>query len=474
MLSRFAGAGRPALLHSAAGAPGSPPPQARWSILCADPYRVLEWDPWGERAGPSPLVDPFLLVEQAVSEHAALPAGRLPFAGGAVGCFGYDARLAVEPRLRAAAPRPAGGACRLPGASFGLYAWGIVWDHSARRWHAVSCGAPESGPARRLKAEADLSAAVRTALEGPSGGEGAEEAGGAGGTVEPAPCLDTSAPPGRYRAMVAAARELIAAGEIYQANVAQRLELPPPRDPLRLVRAAARHSPSPFAAYLDGGSFRMVCASPERFLSLRDRVAESHPIKGTRPRGGTPGEDLRLAAELASSAKDRAENVMIVDLVRNDLGRVCRPGTVEVPSLCRVESFASVHHLVSTVRGELAPGATRADLLRAAFPPGSMTGAPKVSAMGVIDRLEPAHRGLYAGAAGYLSACGGMDLNVVIRTIVLTGERAWLHVGGAVVADSDPEAERGESLDKALSMRVAAAVSAERGRAPRPRPARGT
>ncbi|MGH9870549.1 MAG: aminodeoxychorismate synthase component I, partial [Candidatus Polarisedimenticolia bacterium] len=272
---------------------------------------------------------------------------------------------------------------------------------------------------------------------------------------EPAAILETSLAREDYIAMVRAARALIAEGEIYQVNLAQRLELAPVADGVALMRALRRHSPAPFSAWLDTGSVQVACASPERFLSLRVGRAQTRPIKGTRPRGATPSEDRRQRAELLASAKDRAENVMIVDLARNDLGRVCRPGSIQVEELCRLESYASVHHLVSVVSGEPAPGRGRADLLRALFPGGSMTGAPKVRALRTIDDLEPAPRGLYAGALGYLSACGGMDLNIVIRTLVQTGGRAWLSVGGGVVADSDPAAEHEESLHKARSFRSA-------------------
>jgi para-aminobenzoate synthetase component 1 len=235
-------------------------------------------------------------------------------------------------------------------------------------------------------------------------------------------------------------------------NLSHRIECPLAADPIDLFRALARTNPAPFAAYLDAGPFQVACASPERFLRLAGRRAVTSPIKGTRPRGGTAEEDRRLARELEESAKDRAENVMIADLARNDLGRVCEPGSVRVESLCALESFATVHHLVSTVGGTLRDDRDRIDLVRALFPGGSMTGAPKVRAMQVIDELEAEERGIYAGSLGYLSLDGGMDLNIVIRTVVCAAGRAHLRVGGAIVADSDPRREFRETLDKARAL----------------------
>jgi para-aminobenzoate synthetase component 1 len=255
-----------------------------------------------------------------------------------------------------------------------------------------------------------------------------------------------------YLARVRRALDYIAAGDIYQVNLSHRIECPLPGDPLTLFIDLSRRNPAPFAAYLDGGDFQVVCASPERFVALAGDRATSSPIKGTRPRGRGAEEDARLARELLESAKDRAENVMIADLVRNDLGRVCLPGSVRAETLCGLESFATVHHLASTISGRLRPDRDRVDLLRALFPGGSMTGAPKVRAMEVIDELEAEERGIYSGSIGYLSLDGGMDFNIVIRTIVCAAGRAHLRVGGGIVADSDPRAEYRETLDKARAL----------------------
>ncbi|HKK50903.1 MAG TPA: aminodeoxychorismate synthase component I, partial [Myxococcota bacterium] len=244
--------------------------------------------------------------------------------------------------------------------------------------------------------------------------------------------------------------EEIAAGNVYQANFSQRLSMPSSEDPWRLYRALRARNPAPFGAYLTLPDAAILSSSPERFLRMdASRNVESRPIKGTRPRGRDALEDARLAAELAGSEKDRAENLMIVDLMRNDLGRVCAPGSIAVPELMTIETYAAVFQMVSTVTARLSPGRDALDLVSATFPPGSMTGAPKRAAVELLDRLEEVRRGVYAGALGYLDVRGGLDLSVVIRTFVQRRGRAHLHVGGGIVADSSPEAEYRESLDKA-------------------------
>ncbi|MBK7949996.1 MAG: aminodeoxychorismate synthase component I [Deltaproteobacteria bacterium] len=253
-----------------------------------------------------------------------------------------------------------------------------------------------------------------------------------------------------YAKAVDAILEEIAAGNVYQANYSQRLTVSVDADPWALYGALRRNNPAPFGAYLALPDAMILSSSPERFLRMDgSRRVESRPIKGTRPRGDDELADRRLLLELAASEKDRAENLMIVDLVRNDLGRVCAPGTIAVPELMQIEAYATVFQMVSTVTGELATGRDAFDLVRANFPPGSMTGAPKLAAIALLEALESVRRGVYAGALGYLDLRGGLDLSVVIRTLVWQAGRAHLHVGGGIVADSSPEAEYLESLDKA-------------------------
>jgi aminodeoxychorismate synthase component I len=259
-----------------------------------------------------------------------------------------------------------------------------------------------------------------------------------------------------YAKAVNSAKEEIEAGEVYQACLTHRTERDCDADSWTLYQTLRRLNPAPFASYFELPEVTIVSSSPERFLRLgSDRRVESRPIKGTRPRGCDEAADLASRLALETSAKDRAENLMIVDLVRNDLGRVCDIGSVEVPELMAIESYASVHQMVSTIRGRLRAGCDIFDLLRATFPPGSMTGAPKVAAMRILDGLEPVQRGIYSGALGYFDVRGGADLCVVIRTILLCNGRAYLHTGGGIVADSSPEEEWRESLDKARLLEAA-------------------
>ncbi len=259
---------------------------------------------------------------------------------------------------------------------------------------------------------------------------------------------------GEYCRAIETIKDHISAGDVYQVCLTRRLDAPLIGGRAwDLYQALRQINPAPFACFLNFPEVQVVSSSPERFLSLGpDRVAESRPIKGTRPRGTTPQEDQRLRDELSASPKDRAENLMIVDLVRNDLGRVCAFRSVEVPEFMLIEDYATVFQMVSTIRGTLAEGRDAVDLIRACFPGGSMTGAPKIEAMKIIDRLEPVKRGIYSGAVGYLDFAGAMDLSIVIRTIVITGGRCYLHAGGGIVADSDPLAEFRETQDKARAL----------------------
>jgi para-aminobenzoate synthetase component 1 len=256
-----------------------------------------------------------------------------------------------------------------------------------------------------------------------------------------------------YLDAVSRVREYILAGDIFQANLSQRLEAPLPDDAWSLYRRLRALNPAPFAAWLEFGEVTVASASPERFLSLSpEGVIETRPIKGTRPRGTGPEHDAYLSRALADSEKDRAENLMIVDLLRNDISRVAAPGTVRVPELFALEHYSTVHHLVSTVSAQLDRRCDALDLLAAAFPGGSITGAPKVRAMEIIAELEPSRRGVYCGTIGYLSLSGALDTSIVIRTYVVLGRRVYFSVGGGIVADSNPEQEWRETMDKARAL----------------------
>jgi para-aminobenzoate synthetase component 1 len=283
----------------------------------------------------------------------------------------------------------------------------------------------------------------------------------------PARGWTSSLPRSEYERAVRRAIEYIEAGDVFQVNISQRLSADGWQgDPFALYGRLRRTSAAPFMALVRLGGADVISASPERFLSRRGAAIETRPIKGTRPRGRTPEEDAALATELSRSAKDRAENVMIVDLARNDLGRVARYGTVSVPRLCGLERHAGVHHLVSIVDAELEPGIGPAEIVRATFPPGSVTGAPKVRALEIIEELEPVRRGPYCGAIGWIDPAGDLELSVAIRTLVAAREQLNLHVGGAVVASSDPAAEWHETMHKAARLLEAAGGAVKLGRSP--------
>jgi para-aminobenzoate synthetase component 1 len=264
--------------------------------------------------------------------------------------------------------------------------------------------------------------------------------------------LKSNFTPEEYIKAVDRVREYIAAGDVFQVNLSQRFEADLKIPPYELYKRLRMVNPAPFASYLNFQGVTIVSASPERFLKVQGDLVETRPIKGTRPRGKDPVEDERLAQELTHSTKDRAENVMIVDLERNDLGRVCRYGTVKVAELAILETFPTVFHLTSTVLGRLRRGKGNIDLLKATFPGGSITGAPKVRAMEIIDELEPTKRSVYTGSIGYLSFNGNLDINIVIRTFLIKEGKAYFQVGGGIIYDSDSEAEYMETLDKARAL----------------------
>jgi para-aminobenzoate synthetase component 1 len=408
----------------------------RFDILVADPYVTLRTrGPTTEIARRGGLVEgsqrsPFELVHEHLGEVAAGVPG-LPFSGGAVGYFGYDLGRRLE-RI----PSLAAADIAMPDMAIGLYDWAVVIDHAAARTWVVSHGRDP----RTFAEWAELT--TRLSAEPPPEPELFRVRGG------PKANLDRDA----YAAAFRAVQEHILRGDCYQVNLTQRFEAEANGDAWHAYRRLREINPAPFAAYLDLPDGKVVCSSPERFLRLQDGRVETKPIKGTRRRAEDPARDRALAEELRTSAKDRAENVMIVDLLRNDLGKCCVPGSVRASKLFDVESFASVHQLVSTVEGQLAPGKHALDLIAACFPGGSITGAPKVAAMKIIEELEPQRRSVYCGSIGYVGFDGNMDTNIAIRTLVQQGGRVYTWAGGGVVADSNVDAEYQESLDKAAAM----------------------
>ena len=369
------------------------------------------------------------------------PAPELPFLGGAVGWLGYELAARIEPRLAFPAQDDLG----LPDLGLLLVDRLIALDHGTGRRYACALGFGEDearARARAAEALASHRAELRALEAEPPPAERAPLRRGALPELAGAAAAHAKA--------VAFLLERIEAGDVYQACLTHRIEVPFTGDPWRLYRALRARNPATFAAWLSLPELAICSSSPERFLRLTgDGRVESRPIKGTRPRAADPVRDRALAAALAASEKDRAENLMIVDLVRHDLGRVCATGSVAVPELRAIESYATVHQMVSSVEGRLRAGCDMVDLLRAAFPPGSMTGAPKLAAMRLLAALEPARRGVYSGALGFFDLRGGADLSVVIRAALVGRGRAFVHAGGGIVADSEPAAEWRESLDKA-------------------------
>ena len=376
----------------------------------------------------------------------------LPFTGGAVGYFGYDLNRQIE-----ALPNSAYDDQGIPDVYLGFYSEAIIVDHKDQRTYAISY-LPDTmvltarDGSLRLKGLIDkVTAADKVRL-------GVPDAGPKNGRV--ADNLTSNMTKKLYGDIIERAQAYITEGDIFQVNLAQRFKADLKVDHYHLYKKLRTYNPAPFAAYLGYRDFSILSSSPERFMLVDGVYVETRPIKGTRPRFADEQEDARAADVLLQSEKDSAEHVMIVDVERNDLGRVCEFGSVKVPELMVVESYKAVHHLVSTVVGELRPDVSALDLIRAGFPGGSITGAPKIRAMEIIEELEPCRRNIYTGAIGYVSTNRKMDTNIAIRTIVAIDDSAYLHVGGGIVADSNAHAEYQETLDKGHALFEALGVSA--------------
>lgn len=414
-------------------------PLALASAAPGQPLRLLSGPPeWGQDLPTDPLRAAATLLERArPADHVADPE---VFSGGALLTLAYDYGRRLE-RITATTPPEQDPP---PDLHLAIYGRVLVFDHAEGELSLRGSGAgllPQ-------EVEAAL-AEARPAPPQPASAEG--DAG--------AESLDRAA----YEAMVDRARGLIRRGDLFEVNLSRRHRLPPV-DPERLAAALREGAPAAYMADLElGPGRRLLSASPERFLRVSGREVSSWPIKGTRPRGATPAEDEALARELLESEKDAAELAMIVDLVRNDLGRVALPGSVRVRDPRRLQSWPAVHHTVAVVSAELAEGRDWADLLAAAFPPGSVTGAPKVRALEVIEELEPVRRGLYCGAFGWVGFEGALDLAVAIRICDLTPSHTDVHAGGAVLLDSDACGEEREARAKARALLAAWRAARERG-----------
>ncbi|PRQ02116.1 Aminodeoxychorismate synthase component 1 [Enhygromyxa salina] len=459
--------------------PGAPSELGRYAYFCTDPFwefrtkrgrcwagppddlRALEGDPLAELAG---------LLERYRCDTSTWQPGLPPFVGGAVGYLGYELLYLIED-----VPDRGRDDLALPDAELLFYGLVYASDRVEGRSFILATGFGASPEQAQAQAQARLAEGQRVVERhardpGPPAAAEVERLRArarAARAQDPrllevhlherriTPTVDRLA----YLASIEQAKREILAGNVFEVCLTQRFDLPRQTLPaqLRQLYGALRAvNPAPMSAYLRLGEIEVLSASPERFLSLdRAGAVETRPIKGTRPRGASEAEDRALGDELRGAAKDRAENLMIVDLCRNDLGKVCQFGTVRVSELCGVHPYEFTWHMVSTIRGVLREGLGPVDLLRATFPGGSMTGAPKIEAMKIIDRLEPTKRGVFSGAIGFFDFDGALDLSIVIRTLVKSPELVTFHVGGAIVADSDPAEEYQETLDKAHGLVLA-------------------
>jgi para-aminobenzoate synthetase component 1 len=410
--------------------------QGRYDLLAAEPRMTLI-----TRGGLTEIQsperrwlsaeDPFELVRRALGPQSVSLDG-IPFPGGAIGYFSYDLGRRLE-RL----PQLAEDAEQLPEMAVGIYDWAVVVDHAARRSWLVG-GARCSRSSERWQQllgfwTAQASSRPRQPFRATSE-------------------LNVNIDRAEYGRLFRRIKRYIRDGDCYQVNLARRFCADVEGDLWSAYTHLRQINPAPHAAYLNYPFASILSASPERFLRVHNGHVETKPIKGTRRRHADRAQDAAMADALQTSPKDRAENLMIVDLLRNDLGKSCAIGSVRAPALFQLESFATVHHLVSTVTGTLAPGRDALDVLRSCFPGGSITGAPKLRAMEIIEELEPHRRGVYCGSVGYIGFDGGMDTNIAIRTLVHSGRNIRFWAGGGIVADSDEEAEYQETNDKAAAM----------------------
>ncbi|MEJ2528637.1 MAG: aminodeoxychorismate synthase component I [Gammaproteobacteria bacterium] len=427
-------ADRPWSVFLDSGKPGSV--QGRYDVISAEPVvtfvtrngSTLVTGPAGDTVSTD---QPFDLIREALTKYQYAP-GDLPFAGGAIGYVGYGmARYLADLPCVSSDPND------MPDMCFAIYDWALVVDHqeqkswlcrqdgnriSRQRWEELCStlsGCQMAYPASSFR----VMGAIRSSISAR-----------------------------QYSAMFDRIQKYIHDGDCYQVNFAQKFTASCSGDPWHAYLNLREINPSPFGAYINTPYGQVLSSSPERFLRLSNRVVETNPIKGTRPRSPIPQQDHALRNELQNSAKDRAENLMIVDLLRNDLGKCCEPGSIEVPWLFRVKSFSRVHHMVSKITGRLSAGVDALSLLTDCFPGGSITGAPKYRAMEIIEELESGPRGVYCGSIGYIGFDGNMDTNIAIRTMVHQNGEIHFSAGGGIVADSTMESEYQESMDKASAM----------------------
>ena len=407
----------------------------RYSFIGFDPRSVLRWSLTDGG-------DPYAIAAAELKRFRPAPSPELPFAGGAVGLFAYDLVRTVEP-LCAPNPDP----LVLPDLALMLTGPLVVFDHLKHTITVVANAYADEGLERSHRAALDTIASVRRRLK-----EAVPRPNGRAHAAREMPEFRSHMAPGQFEAAVARIIEYIRAGDAYQVVPSQRWSAPVAVQPFSIYRGLRAVNPSPYMYFLDFGDFHIAGASPEPLITVNGTRVSTRPIAGTRPRGATVEEDRRLAAELLSDPKERAEHVMLVDLGRNDLGRVCAYGTVQVDEFMAVESYSHVMHIVSNVSGTLRPGIEALDALRSVLPAGTLSGAPKVRAMEIIDELEPVKRGGYGGAIGWVSYEGDLDTCIHIRTVVVKDGVAHVQAGGGTVADAQPKLEQRESEAKARAV----------------------
>jgi para-aminobenzoate synthetase component 1 len=410
----------------------------RYDIIAANPFSTIVTEHGVTsifRDGVSTLEsenDPFTVLSQQLNQYAKQNKTDLPFCGGAIGLFGYDLGRYLE-----SLPKIAKDGENIPDMLVGLYDWAIINDHAEQRSWLASFGLNEN---TRLQwpqlinrfSHIQHSEQEAFSVSGP---------------------LTSNLARDQYQIAFDKIQHYILEGDCYQVNLTKRFEIQSIGAPWSAYKLLRQQNPAPFSVYFETPHVNILSSSPERLLHLQDKHVETKPIKGTRSRDlNDPDKDQKLADELQTSVKDRAENLMIVDLLRNDIGKVCEPGSIAVPKPFALESFATVHHLVSTITGSLSENQDAISLLRACFPGGSITGAPKLRAMEIIEELEPDRRGAYCGSIAYIGFDGNMDSNILIRTLVHSGNRLRFWAGGGIVADSNADDEYQEIHDKAAAL----------------------
>lgn len=402
----------------------------RYSFISSQPFKVLRYKNTDE--------NPLENLKKELDKYKVTNETNLPFIGGAVGYLSYDLGNYIE-KL----PRTAIDDIEMPDMYFGFYNHVIVIDHLKEKTYIAT---PEIDIKVEEKIITDIEEKILREEK-----KGIDNICYQEKDIKPIQ-LKSNFTKGEFKNAVQNVREYIRQGDIYQANLTQRFSGETELTSFELYRDLRRFSPAPFGAFLNFEEAHILSNSPERFIRCIDKRIEARPIKGTRPRGKNKEEDLKLQEELKNSEKDRAELLMIVDLERNDIGRISKTGSVKVPELFVIEPYANVNHLVSTVVGELKDDKSATDIIKATFPGGSITGAPKIRAMEIIDELEPTQRNVYTGSIGYIGFNGDMDFNIAIRTIIKKDKKVYFQVGGGMTWDSDPDEEYQETLDKAKSI----------------------